>query len=172
MSALNAFYRYWVTPKCSWPPGRCSTPRQEAYVASWTPRHILNPLSYKSWKCLCCLHTYHFLGTVRGLYFLNLILHSICALHLWHTEWISMLLSCWVRLLLSWSVFLNLDVFWYFCGRLLVAFPLSELIFYPMKISNIWYTHTPLQYLNGYMLAKTRNLCNIEKPEQVYNSAH
>ena len=72
--------------------------------------------------------TYHFLGTVRGLYFLYFIFHSIISVHrLQHwVTWMSLIILVFV--LVSCRLFLKAVEFWCFCAFFFLTFPLWELI--------------------------------------------
>ena len=90
--------------------------------------HSFHFIMFKNNQHKTKINTYHFLGCFRGLYFLNLIFHSICSLHRVHTPPTVILFRAFVWWLVSCMSFLNAIEFWYFCCFFFM-FPFCELIF-------------------------------------------
>ena len=74
------------------------------------------------------LPTYHFLGTVSGLYFLYFIFHWITSVQRAQHCVTVMLLITFAFTLVSWSVFLKAVVFWCFWALCFLTFPFWELM--------------------------------------------
>ena len=69
-------------------------------------------------------------GTVRGLYFLYLIFHSITSLHLWHTLDTRISFTAFNFSAVPYLSFLNDEMLLCFWARCFLIFPRWELIFY------------------------------------------